>query len=84
MAVVVTVTYEDGRSDSVRLLPIGLVLAERHFKGALPPMEGSLYATWALLKPGIDFEAWLGTITNATEVAEEDTAPLPEGPPPEQ
>ena len=83
MAVKVTVTYEDGHSDEVRVLPIGLVMAERHFKGDLPRIEGTLYAAWATLKPGVAFDAWMENIVDVDET-EEQMGPLPEGPPPEQ
>lgn len=83
MAVKVTITHEDGHTDEVRVLPIGLVLAERHFKGDLPRIEGTLYAAWATLKPATKFDEWMASIVNVDET-EESVAPLPEGPPPEQ
>lgn len=42
----ITVTYTDGRTDSVTLRPVGLIAAERHFKGTPPQVEGTLYAAW--------------------------------------
>lgn len=77
----VTVEYEDGKTDTVRLLPIGLVKAERHFKGQLPPVEGSLYAAWVQLKPGPSFDDWLGSLVSIRE-QNEDEVPLPEEPSP--
>lgn len=77
----VTIVYRDGRSEEVPLLPIGMVMAERHFKGAMPGYEGTCYATWAILKPDLGFDEWLESLADLTS-EEADTLPLPEEPPP--
>lgn len=81
MATTVTVSYEGDRTETITVLPIGLVIAERHFKGSLPPVEGTLYAAWACLKPGIGFEQWLGSLTAISE-KQDDSDPLAEEPSP--
>lgn len=78
MATTVTVTYEDGRTDSIPVLPIGLVKAERHFKGELPRVEGTLYAAWAVLKPDVGFEDWLASLAAIDEQTEEAPGPSAE------
>lgn len=85
MAATVTITYEDGRQDAIRILPLGLVAAERHFKGAnIPAIEGTLYAAWYLLKPGSDFEEWMSTLVDIDEKGEEPVPPTQPDQPPEQ
>lgn len=79
MATTVTITYDDGHQDVVKLLPLGLVRAERHFgKAALPRIEGTLYAAWSLLNPGGKFDEWLATIVDAEEQVEESPGPSAE------
>lgn len=78
MATQVTVTYEDGREDAIQVLPIGYVLAERHFAGRLPPLEGTLYAAWATLRPEAKYDEWLASLTSATEEVVESPGPLDE------
>lgn len=77
------VTYEDEREESFALLPFGVVLAERHFDGNVPSIEGTLYAAWAIHKPTDDFEAWCKSLTYFREVAVGEAAPLVEEPSPE-
>lgn len=45
----VAVQYEDGTGDTVILKPVALVAAERHFKGNMPGVEGTLWAAHYLL-----------------------------------
>lgn len=76
MASTVTVTYEDGHQDTIRILPIGLVLAERHFgKAEIPRIEGTMYAAWSLLKPDARFDDWLASLVDIDEQAEESPGP---------
>jgi hypothetical protein len=77
----VTVTYEDGTTDSVSVKPIDLVMAERHFKGSLPPVEGTLFAAWSRLKPGSSFNDWLALLA-AIDEQQEESVPLAETPSP--
>jgi hypothetical protein len=70
MATVAKVTYEDGTSDEVRLKPKDMIAAERHFKGTVPPMEGTFYAVWNKLgRPG-SFDSWLDKVDEIDQVDE--------------
>lgn len=71
----VTIVYElDGElvTDNVILKPVALVAAERHFKGTVPAVEGTLYAAHYLLtKEGRrklpPFADWLESIEGIDE-----------------
>lgn len=67
----VVVTYDDGRVDDVLLRPVALVAAERHFRGTVPPIEGTLWAAHYQLRIGAAFTDWLETVATV----EETTAP---------
>lgn len=85
MAAHVDITYEDGRTDHVAVLPIAALFAERRYGKDAPPIESALYGVWCLLqKPCESFDAWAATITDWQERVEGSDAPLPEGPPPGQ
>ena len=70
----VTVAYDDGNADTVVLKPVALVMAERHYKGNVPPIEGTLYAAWWLLgkeqrRELPPFADWLESIAGIDERA---------------
>jgi hypothetical protein len=68
----VVIEHDNGNIDEVLLRPVSLVAAERHFKGTVPPVEGTLWAAWYTLhQPGGTFADWLEGI----ERIEETTAP---------
>lgn len=65
---VVVVTFEDGTVEEVRLNPKVMVLAERHFGGRVPPIEGTLWTAWQRLgRPGGKFDDWLDTVEDVNE-----------------
>ncbi len=82
MALVLSVTYEDGSTEDIRIKPVGIVAAERKFGGDLPPIEGACYAAWVTKgRPG-DFDEWLATLDEASDHAEA-SPPLAQAPSPE-
>lgn len=67
-APVVTVTYEDGTTDTAKLTPRVLVEVERHYNGKIPRMEGTMYGAWHKLgRPGGKFDEWLDTVEEVDE-----------------
>lgn len=77
---VVVITFEDGSVEEVRLNPKVMVLAERHFQGKLPPIEGTLWSAWQRLgRPGGSFDDWLDTVEGVDEKVAEvhPTKPAP-------
>lgn len=79
----VTISYVDGREETVTIRPVGLIAAERHYKGdSIPAFESTCYAAWASIKPGVGFEEWLETLEDVNR--EEEAPPPPVPPPPEQ
>lgn len=78
----VKVIYADGREESVSMRPMGLVAAERHYKGDVPPFEGTCYAVWALLRPGPVFEEWLDSLEDVEQEESTPEVPPSEPPPP--
>lgn len=79
----VRLNYTDGREETISVRPVGLVAAERHYKGTVPPFESTCYAAWYSLRPGIDFEEWLESLDDVN-AEEAEPGPPPEQPPPEQ
>lgn len=85
MALILSVTYEDGNSEDIRIKPAGIVAAERHYGGDMPGIEGTIYAAWFTKgMPGGDdgFEAWLNGLADASD-HKETSPPLAQGPSPE-
>ena len=81
----VDITYQDGRKETVAVLPIAALFAERKFGKDVPPVEGTLYGVWCLLrKPGENFDAWVESLADWREYQNGAAAPLAEGPPPAQ
>lgn len=79
MASVARITFENGDVEDVKIKPGDLVMAERHFKGQLPNVEGTLYAAWHRLgRPGT-FDKWLDTV-DEIDRSEGGPAPFDEGP----
>lgn len=78
---VITIVYSDGEEDEVELNAVDYVKAERHFKGVLPTVEGTLYAAWRKLRRGGKFDDWLATV-DRMDSRDEDEDPLDEGPSP--
>lgn len=78
----ISVEYEAGGADSVVLRPVALVAAERHYKGQLPGIEGSLWAAWWQLAKespsspaaGSTFGDWLDSLAAIDESAEVPTS----------
>lgn len=84
MAIKVTLGYQGGEQETIVIRPLGLVAAERHFKGETRgrSIESTLYAAWFLKgRPG-DFDDWLGTLEEVLENQEE-TVPLDQEPSPD-
>lgn len=70
MATVARITFENGDVEDIKIKPGDLVMAERHFKGALPNVEGTLYAAWHRLgRPG-GFDKWLDTVEEIEKLGE--------------
>lgn len=63
----VTVLHDDGQTDEVVLRPVSLVAAERHFKGKVPPMEGTLWAVHHQLRVPEAFGTWLEHVDGVEE-----------------
>lgn len=77
---VVTLTFTDGRTESVRLSPRVLVEAERRFGDmAKHPIEGTLYGAWFRLgRPG-NFDEWMDSVELMEQEQPEEAVPtLPE------
>lgn len=78
----ISVEYDGGGADTVVLKPVALVAAERHFKGQLPGIEGSLWAAWWQLgrevpsspAAGASFGDWLDSLAAIDEAAEVPTS----------
>ena len=82
MALILSVTYEDGNSEDIRIKPAGIVAAERHYGGDMPGIEGTIYAAWFTKGMPGDFDAWLGSLEDASD-HKETSPPLAQGPSPE-
>ena len=81
----VSVELDDGELLEVVLRPVALVAAERHFKGSVPAMEGTLWAVHYQLRIEEPFGAWLERIEGVDEVVADPTpaaasAPSPTSP----
>jgi len=63
----VTVEHDDGEVDEVVLRPVALVAAERHFKGKVPPIEGTLWAVHYQLRIEEAFGTWLEHVAGVDE-----------------
>ncbi len=83
MATFLTVTYEDGTVEDIRIKPAGIIAAERKWGGSFPTVEGTCYAAWFMKgQPGGDFDAWFNALDDAYD--HRDTpAPLAQAPSPE-
>lgn len=82
MALILSVTYDDGKSEDIRIKPAGIVAAERKYGADMPGIEGTIYAAWFTKgKPG-DFEAWLESLDEASDHKEQ-PLPLAQAPSPE-
>lgn len=81
---IVTIKFDDGTEAEVDVRMAGMVRAERHFKGEIPPLEGTLWACWAKLKPGVPFDDWLETVESMErpEDVEGASGPLDQEQPP--
>lgn len=77
MATIVKLTYEDGRTEEVKLNPRTMILAERHFKGDAPAIEGTMWAAWNKLgRPGGDFDAWSESVDDIDQ-SDSEVRPTP-------
>lgn len=65
----VTLNYDDGTVEEVVLKPVSLVAAERHFKGSIPGMEGTLWAAHYQLRKEATFADWLESLEMAGDEA---------------
>lgn len=79
------VVYTDGTTEDIPLRPIGLVAAERQFGGLSGhTVEATIYAAWFVKgRPGGSFDAWVQTLEDVTERADE-ARPLAQEPSPEE
>jgi len=78
----VTVGYDDGTTDTVVLRPVTLVAAERHFKGAIPAVEGTLWGVWHQLRKESTFADWLETVADLEELVVPPSSATPSAPSP--
>lgn len=81
MALILSVVYDDGTSEDIRIRPAGIVAAERKFGGDLPGIEGTIYAAWFTKGMPGDFDSWLNSLAEASD-RQEAQAPLVETPSP--
>jgi hypothetical protein len=75
----VVFTYRDGGGDEVEVTPLALVAAERHFKGQIPRVEGTLWAAWFVLGKNGNFDDWLAGLKTIDE-REDEVAPFDQAP----
>ena len=79
----VKVTYQDGRVETVKVLPRAQVMTEEYLKGFKVEnvMTATFYLGWAALntlkKETLDFETWLDKIEDVEDL-EEEPDPTPE------
>jgi hypothetical protein len=79
----VKVTYQDGREETVKVLPRAQVMTEEYLKGfkVENAIAGTYYLGWAALhvagKEPLDYETWLNKIDDVEDV-EELVDPTPE------
>jgi hypothetical protein len=81
MAVGLSVTYDNGDHQELRATAMGLVAAERKWKGEPPKVEGTFYACWWGSKArtdGIEFQTWLESVADFDELKESNASPPPE------
>lgn len=78
------VSYQDGRTETISSRPVGLVAAERHYKGDVPPFEGTCYAVWFQLHTDVPFDEWLESVEDIEQDEKAVPVPPPEPPPPEE
>lgn len=84
MAERVTLQFDDGTTAEIELRMPLMVQAERHFKGAVPALEGTLWCCWKHLKPGLPFDQWMDTVDDMSKPdGEAVSAPLVEEPEPD-
>jgi hypothetical protein len=74
---IVTLTFDDGRVEEVKMNPRVLVEIERHYDGKPPRIEGTLYGAWHKLGRQGDFNAWLDTLEDIDEREGEAANPSP-------
>jgi hypothetical protein len=85
----VTVTYQDGREEVVKVLPRAIVMAEQHFSGYKTENanQTGFYLAWASLivekKESVDYENWLDRVEDVEdyEDPEKPEEPIEEIPP---
>lgn len=86
--VLVHVTYDDGRAESLRIKPRAWLEVERRFGATVPPREGTMFAAWAQLHPGGDvatFDAWVDTLDEIRDEwvdPQKEATATPDGSPP--
>lgn len=78
---IVTLLFDDGRTEEVKLTPRVLIEVERHFgSGKMPQIQGTLYGAWHKLgRPG-DFLDWCDTLADVDERSSADVVPSEPGP----
>lgn len=76
MAARVHLRFDGGEEADVELRMPLMVQTERHFKGEIPAIEGTLWACWKKLAPGVPFEQWMDTVEDMKQ-AEGDEAAVP-------
>ena len=78
----VTVEHDGGDVDEVVLRPVALVAAERHFKGNVPPIEGTLWAVHYQLRVEEPFGTWLEHVADVAEAVADPTPAAASAPSP--
>lgn len=85
MALILSVTYDDGTTEDIRIRPAGIIAAERRYQGGLERMEATIYSAWFTkgMPGGPDgFDGWLNSLADASDHAEP-SPPLAQAPSPE-
>lgn len=83
----VKVTYQDGRVETVKILPRAQVMTERHFEGmdAKNTLAIGFHLGWAALvvlkKETLDFETWLDRVEDVEVDPDEPDEEVPPTPP---
>lgn len=84
LAIEMTVEHLDGRTSTVRVLPVTQVAFERHFKTSFasafsqtqsPLMEHVFWVAWHAARSGVDFDQWLETVAGLPTAVEEPVDP---------
>lgn len=75
----VKVVYDDGSEELIKLKPRAMIAAERKLGADMGRIEGTMYATWSTIVPGVKFDEWLATVDSIEDVDDPDPTEATEG-----